>query len=106
LRTEHEAVIRVRDSGPGIPAEHLPHIFERFYRADSARSRASGGTGLGLAIAREIAEAHGGRIEVESSEETGSTFTVTLPAHGREALDEPEESGGTALSRVEILTNS
>jgi heavy metal sensor kinase len=105
LRKEQEAVIRVRDSGPGIPVEHLPHIFERFYRADPARSRASGGTGLGLAIAREIAEAHGGSIEVESSEGTGSTFTVSLPARGRGALGEPDVSGGTELDRDEILTN-
>ena len=75
-----EAIIRVRDTGPGIPAEHLPHIFERFYRIDSARARQTGGTGLGLAISREIVEAHGGRIEVESTIGAGSTFTVVLPA--------------------------
>ncbi|MEX2236982.1 MAG: ATP-binding protein [Dehalococcoidia bacterium] len=74
------AVISVVDSGEGIAAEHLPRIFDRFYRVDKARSRADGGTGLGLAIARWIAEAHGGSIAVESSEAAGSTFTVHLPS--------------------------
>jgi len=68
----------VRDTGPGIPEEHLERIFERFHRVDVARSRARGGAGLGLAICRWIAEAHGGRINARSSG-TGSTFTVTLP---------------------------
>ncbi|MCC6791491.1 MAG: HAMP domain-containing protein [Thermomicrobiales bacterium] len=77
--TDHEARIRVRDTGAGIAPEHLPHIFERFYRIDSARSREAGGTGLGLAISREIAETHGGRIEVESTLGAGTTFTVILP---------------------------
>jgi heavy metal sensor kinase len=71
----------VRDSGIGIEPEHLPHIFERFYRADRARSRAEGGAGLGLAIGRWIAEAHGGRITVESEGRRGSSFHVHLP-HG------------------------
>jgi heavy metal sensor kinase len=71
----------VRDSGIGIDPEHLPHIFERFYRADRARSRAEGGAGLGLAIGRWIAEAHGGRITVESEGRRGSSFHVHLP-HG------------------------
>jgi signal transduction histidine kinase len=79
-RGEREAIIRVRDTGAGIAPEHLPHIFERFYRIDSARSREAGGTGLGLAISREIAEAHGGRIEVESAVGAGATFIVILPA--------------------------
>ena len=73
------AEIAVRDTGIGIPPEALPHIFDRFYRADPARSRDSGGAGLGLCIARTIAEAHGGRIEVASTPGAGSTFTVRLP---------------------------
>ena len=73
------AEIAVRDTGIGIPAEALPHIFDRFYRADPARSRDSGGAGLGLCIAKTIAEAHGGRIDVESRPGEGSTFTVRLP---------------------------
>jgi heavy metal sensor kinase len=73
------AVVRVADTGVGIGSEHLPHVFERFYRADPSRARADGGAGLGLAICRWIAEAHGGRITVESQPGRGSTFTVTLP---------------------------
>jgi two-component system phosphate regulon sensor histidine kinase PhoR len=70
----------VRDSGPGIPPEAQPHLFERFFRAQDDRSRATGGAGLGLAIAREIAQRHGGDIQVESELGHGSTFTVTLTA--------------------------
>jgi heavy metal sensor kinase len=70
----------VRDSGIGISAEHLPHVFDRFYRADRARSRTEGGAGLGLAIGRWIAEAHGGRIRVASEIQRGSSFQVELPS--------------------------
>ena len=76
----------VRDTGEGIAPEHLPHVFDRFYRADGARTRATGGTGLGLAIARTIARAHGGEIAVASVPGHGATFTVTLPT---EAVDRP-----------------
>ncbi len=69
----------VRDYGPGIPSEHLPRLFERFYRVDKARSRESGGTGLGLAIAKHIVLAHGGTIRAESELNHGSTFLFTLP---------------------------
>ena len=69
----------VRDTGAGVSQEHLPYLFDRFYRVDRARSRAEGGVGLGLAIARWIAEAHGGSIRVESAPDEGSTFTVLLP---------------------------
>ena len=68
----------VSDTGVGIEAEHLPHIFERFYRVDKARSRAEGGTGLGLAIVKQIAESLGGRVAVSSDPGKGSTFTVWL----------------------------
>ncbi|MCZ7570459.1 MAG: heavy metal sensor histidine kinase [Ardenticatenaceae bacterium] len=71
--------ISVSDTGPGIASEHLPHLFDRFYRVDRGRSRAQGGSGLGLAIAQSIAQAHGGRITVASTVGQGSTFTVTLP---------------------------
>jgi signal transduction histidine kinase len=74
-----EIELRVRDSGAGIPPEHLPNIFERFYRADSSRTRSTGGAGLGLSIARQLVELHGGRIRAESAEGEGSTFYFTLP---------------------------
>ena len=74
-----EARVAVSDTGPGIAPEELPRVFERFYRVDRSRSRATGGSGLGLTIARRLAEAHGGRIEVESEVGRGSTFTLVLP---------------------------
>jgi len=73
-------VISVRDYGIGIGREHLPRLFERFYRSDKARSRKLGGTGLGLAIVKHIAQAHNGRVEVASEIGQGSTFTITIPA--------------------------
>ncbi|MCP4116653.1 MAG: PAS domain-containing protein [Desulfobacteraceae bacterium] len=76
---EGYAVIRVTDSGPGISQEHLPRIFERFYRVDRARSRELGGTGLGLAIVKHIVQYHGGEIRVESAPGKGSGFEIRLP---------------------------
>jgi two-component system, OmpR family, phosphate regulon sensor histidine kinase PhoR len=69
----------VRDFGGGIPSEHLPRLFERFYRVDKARSRESGGTGLGLAIVKHVVRAHGGTIKAESELNHGSVFYFTLP---------------------------
>ncbi len=74
-----EVVVSVRDTGVGIEEEHLPNIFERFYRTDASRSRATGGSGLGLAIVKQMVEAHDGRVEVESALGRGSSFTFTLP---------------------------
>jgi len=77
--SDAKAVMAVTDTGIGIPAEDIPHIFERFYRVDKARSRAEGGAGLGLAICKYIAELHRGTIDVESEVGKGSTFSVWLP---------------------------
>lgn len=81
--------VDVIDDGAGIPAEDVPHLFERFYRADVSRSRASGGSGLGLSIVKSLVEAHGGTITVESTLGEGTTFHVRLPA-AAEMLDESE----------------
>ncbi|MBC1526709.1 two-component system histidine kinase PnpS [Listeria seeligeri] len=79
MERESEVIIEVTDNGIGIPAKDIDRVFERFYRVDKARSRHSGGTGLGLSIVKHLVENCGGRIEVESQEEVGSTFRVTLP---------------------------
>ena len=86
VRLAHEgdaAGIRVSDTGIGIAAADVPHVFDRFWRADKVRSRAAGGTGLGLAIARWIVDRHRGTIVVSSEIGKGSTFTVTLPLASR-----------------------
>jgi len=77
-----QARLEVADSGIGIPPPHLARIFERFYRVDTGRAREEGGTGLGLAIVKHVAQAHGGRVEVESVLGSGSTFRVHLPLAG------------------------
>ena len=71
--------LAVRDTGPGIPAEHLPRVTERFYRVDRSRSRETGGTGLGLAIVKHVVQRHGGELKIESVQGAGSTFTIALP---------------------------
>ncbi len=78
-RVLHEVEICVRDNGPGIPPEDLPHIFERFYRVDKGRSREKGGTGLGLSIVKHAVQLHGGRVWAESTPGEGSAFYFTLP---------------------------
>ena len=86
------ARVDINDSGIGIPAEHLPHIFDRFYRVDKARNRMDGGTGLGLAIVKWIAEAHGGGITVRSEVGKGSSFSVRLPVDGPEEGKHPRST--------------
>ena len=97
----------VEDTGPGIPKEHLPLVFERFYRVDQSRSRGDGGTGIGLAIARSVVEAHGGRIWAESDAAGGATFRFVLPVkgsllQGREEERTEGDAGGR--DRVPELT--
>jgi two-component system, OmpR family, sensor histidine kinase MtrB len=96
-RRGDDVVVKVEDEGEGIPADDLPHIFERFYRADVHRARTAGGTGLGLAIALENVHLHGGSIDVTSEVGQGSNFTVTLPA----AKPQPEPPGEPAVDESE-----
>src|SRR5262249_45036081 len=81
--TEGGVQISVADTGPGIPAKHLPRLFERFYRVDLGRSRDVGGARLGLSLVKPLTEALGGSIEVESTPGRGSTFIVHLPVSAR-----------------------
>ncbi len=81
VRQGRDAIFTVSDNGPGIPKENLPHVFDRFYRVDKARSREKGGTGLGLSIVHQLVLLHGGAIRVESEEGKGAAFIVELPLH-------------------------
>ena len=74
-----DAVLEISDTGVGIPEEDLPHVFDRFYRVDKARSRDTGGTGLGLSIVQQIIRLHAGSVTVQSVRGEGTTFTVQLP---------------------------
>jgi signal transduction histidine kinase len=94
--------VRVTDTGPGIAAAHLPHLFDRFYRVDQARSQNHDGSGLGLAIVQWVAQAHGGEAIVQSTPGQGATFEVRLP------LSQPARTGtayanaSTALSPLTV----
>jgi len=93
--------LKVRDSGHGIPADHLSRVFERFYRVDQARTRDAGGTGLGLAIVKHLARAHGGEALVTSQVEEGTEFTIRLPfreAQAGTAIDLERDSLTTATA--------
>jgi two-component system OmpR family sensor kinase len=94
------AVLRVSDSGPGISPDELPHVFERFYRADLSRARASGGAGLGLSIVAAVAEAHGGSAAASSEPGKGATFTVAFPARELDPDDGASHEGpvGSAVA--------
>jgi two-component system OmpR family sensor kinase len=77
-----DALVEIADRGPGMTSDRAARVFERFFRADPSRARVSGGSGLGLSIVSAIAEAHGGRVEVETAPGDGATFRVRLPASG------------------------
>jgi heavy metal sensor kinase len=94
-----EVGFTVTDDGPGIPAEAREHLFDRFYRVDSARGRDVGGSGLGLAICREVALAHGGRVWVESEEGRGSAFSLALPGGRAQPATGPVTPEGRAAAR-------
>lgn len=81
--TRDGVAVAVADTGSGIGSEHLPRIFERFYRADAGRARQHGGTGLGLAIVKHLVDAHGGRVEAESAVGRGMTIRMVFPAGER-----------------------
>ncbi len=91
-----EVVLIVEDSGPGIPAEHVPHVFDRFYRVDPARDARSGGSGLGLSIVRAVVEQHGGRVSATNGAMGGARFELRLPAaHGSEHHSREVSASGT-----------
>jgi signal transduction histidine kinase len=84
--TPLDVLVSIADTGEGIASEHLPYIFDRFYRADQARSRESGGVGLGLAIVKEIVAGHGGEVVVKSEPNKGTLFTIRLPIPASSAV--------------------
>ena len=95
-RNGSEAIIRVIDTGVGIPPDELPRIFERFYRVDVSRSRSTGGAGLGLSIVRQLVAAQGGRVWAESAVGVGSTFSITLPVWERGRPARSSTTAGTS----------
>lgn len=99
-----DVVLLVADTGIGIASEHLPRIFERFYRVDRARSRSSGGTGLGLSIVKHIVEVHGGNVQVESTLNRGTEFRATIPRGDVSAIDQNEAEAAQGQPPLEGLS--
>jgi two-component system phosphate regulon sensor histidine kinase PhoR len=83
----------VRDTGPGIAAEHLPRLTERFYRVDRSRSRETGGTGLGMAIVKHVVQRHGAQLRIDSTPGVGSCFAITFPAGRMRPLKRTKDAG-------------
>jgi signal transduction histidine kinase len=99
VRQDGWCEVSVEDTGPGVPEEHRPYVFERFYRVDPSRSRSDGGTGIGLTIAKSVVEAHGGKIWVDRSDEGGAAFRFTLPL--AEDPVQPADSASGPLAAAE-----
>jgi signal transduction histidine kinase len=97
--------VSVKDSGPGISADHLPHIFNRFYRVDQSRARSTGGAGLGLAIVKELVEMHGGHVRAESTPGQGAAFYFTLPVRTAKGVQEYSPAEGLEVSPKQPLTS-
>ena len=93
---EEGAVVEVWNDGPSIDPDDLPHVFDRFFRSDESRSRATGGAGLGLPIAKAIVEAHGGAITVESGSDQGTLFALSLPVSTEPMLPGSQDYRGAA----------
>jgi two-component system sensor histidine kinase BaeS len=94
--------VTVADTGEGIAPEHLPHVFERFYRADPSRSRATGGAGIGLAVVKQLVEAHGGRVGVESTPGRGTILRFTLPAAAPPPRPAPAAGPAVAVAPLSL----
>lgn len=103
-QADGSARFSVRDTGPGIAAEHVPRLTERFYRVDRSRSRETGGTGLGLAIVKHVIQRHGGRLQVESTLGKGSTFTLELPAVRLRTAEALEQARQERFKREQLAS--
>ena len=102
MKSGRFAIILIKDTGIGIPEDQIPHVFDRFWRADKARSRREGGTGLGLSIVKAIAKSHGGKVSVTSEVGVGSCFQVKLPLMNSPSTQEKKSS--TKANSVSKIT--
>lgn len=104
IKDREQVKLTISDTGEGISKTHLPHLFERFYQADSSLTRSHGGSGIGLALAKELCELHGGNIQVASEAGKGTIFTIVLPYEAQEQITEPSKSEAL-ISRRDALIN-